>query len=53
MTHIEPMYEIVGESGSADGEGCLRDIAAVSVALGLLVTVAVVLTVGGLAWLTL
>jgi len=33
VEHVEPMYEIVGESGTQDGEGCLRDIAVVSVAL--------------------
>jgi hypothetical protein len=40
------MHEIVGESGTQTGEGCLRDIAVVAVAVAMLAA-----GVGGLVWL--
>lgn len=39
------VYEIVGESGTPDGEGCLSDIASVGTALMLLAA-----ALGGLVW---
>ena len=38
-------HEIVGESGTQDGEGCLSDIASVGTALVLLAA-----ALGGLVW---